>query len=377
MLIVDIPNSENLSSPLAKVTSATNKRTDREACVLLEGEEGGEFTLTATDSHTHQLRRRVPEANVSQGGRVLVNGSLFKEFMATIEKESMSLAVDGVANELLIQAETDLKVGLYHEPADVFVVETLPPVVGLCEAEQLVKAIDEAVGLCEEGDLLVLRADGDQFKVYTKSKNTLFSVTAIGLRESTHDWSISIPIAVFKHLPNKLAGTAELRLHPEMDNFAISVGVEYLFIRQVANDDYSYIVDEMVAATAPDYVMLKTDPLKRDLRRATIIKDNAGMRMESDGQFIVTSCKSSLGSLRTPHQHGNLGGDFSKVSVDPGRLAAAVSALNCVDVVIEQVKEEIPAAFEGDIDRVGISLRLTDFEAPDHRTIILGTLGVE
>ena len=58
-------------------------------------------------------------------------------------------------------------------------------------------------------------------------------------------------------------------------------------------------------------------------------------------------------------------------------LAAAVAALDCIDVVIEQVKEMIPAAFEGDIDRAGLSLRLTDYEAPDHRTIILGTLGVE
>lgn len=377
MLIVDIPNSQNLASPLAKVTSATSKRTDLESCVLIEAEDGKELTLTATDSQTHQLRRRVPEANVSQGGRALITAATFNNMMATLEKESMSLAVDDANSQLLIHAEADIKLGLYKDPPDAFRVDSLPPVVGLCEAESLSKALEKAGDLCDGGDLLVVKADGDQLKIYSKSKDTLFSVTAIGLRESTHDWSIAMPVEIFKHLPSKLSGTAEIRLHPELDNFAIAVESEHLLVRQVANDNYSQIIDDVVKAIAPDFVMLKTDPLKRDLRRAAIIKDTAGLRLERDGEFIVTSCKSSLGSLKTPHQHASIGGDFSKASVDPGRLAAAVAALDCVDVVIEQIKEVVPAAFEDDVDRMGLSLRLTDFEAPDHRTIILGTLGVE
>jgi hypothetical protein len=380
LLITDINNSKNLAVPLGRIASAASKRSELEKCVLLQCDDEG-LTLTAVDTHTHQLTLRVPESQTVDTGVALLTASSLKELVGTFETQTLSLALDEADNQLHVQSEGDYKLPLYTESADKFPIEReLPPVVGLVEAERLAEALDAASDLCAEGEMVVLTAKGDVLSVYTRGKGVMFSRTSLQIQESVRDWAISIPVALIAHLPPKMTGTAELRLDDEdrIDRFAVANGREHLLIRQVSNDNYSHMVDAMLAQPAPDYYTLKTDGLVRDLKRASIFKDNAGLRLRVDGEYVVAEAKGPGGSMKTPHQlvDGGYGGAPNTVSVDPGLLGQAIKALSCANVVSEQVKTCVPAAFEGDEEQEGVTLRLYDVEAPDHRVIVLGTLAV-
>ena len=381
MLIVDIVNAKNLATPLSRITAAASKRTELEKCVLLRTDADG-MTLTAVDTHTHQLTLRVPESeNVDpEGGMVLVAAAALKELVNTFDSQPLSLAIDEAESRLHVQSEGDYKVPLFVDPPDKFPVEwELPPVVGLVEAERLSEALEAAGDLCSEGEMVVMTVKGDQLSIYTRGKGVMFSRTSLQVQDSVRDWAISIPVALIGFLPPKMAGVAELRLHDDSDTFAVASGREHLLIKQVANDNYSHMVDAMLDASAPDFYTLKTDGLTRDLRRAAIFKDNAGLKLRVHGDHVVAECKGPGGSMKTPHaiaDQGGSGGEPAPVSVDPALLGQAIKALSCQHVVAEQVKTLVPAAFEGDEDQMGVTLRLYDVEAPGHRVIVLGTLAV-
>lgn len=374
MLIVDISNSLNLSKPLGRVAGAAGKRDELQSCVLVQADSERGLTLTCVDSHTHELRLRVPDVAVAQEGAVVLKAATFKELVGTLDNEPVTLAFDEDSNSLQIEA---MKMGVFKDPPEAFPVEPeLPPVVGLVEAERLTEAIRAATELCEDGEMVVLVSEGDQLRVYTRERGVMFSVTTLQVYESSLDWRIAVPAALFKHLPPNMTATAQLRLHENLDTFAIANGYEHLLIRQVANDNYSHVIDDMLKDPAPDFAVVVSDPLARDLKRAAIFKANSGLRLGCKGERLTTACKSPIGSLNGSHVLENSGGSFTEVNVDPELLAKAVKTLGGTQLVIEQVKTLVDALDEDEVPEEAITLRLSDPMAPEHRSIVLGTLGV-
>lgn len=377
MLVVNVAKSDNLKKPLSKVTSAASKRTPMESCVLLEADAHDGLTLTAIDSHSHQLRMRIPESTTVNDGAVLLEGGTFNQLVSTLRDTDVNLAFVPEENQLFVQAGTKLQLPIFNEPVDKFPREIeLPKLVCAVDAERLRESLDAAKGLCDKGEMIAFKCEGGLLHIYTKSKGVLFSRSTLECREHLEDFAISVPAAVFAHLPNALTGVAELRLNEELDKFAIACGLEHLLILQVANDNYSHTVDAMVDDQAASYWVVGTDALSDDLRRAVIFKDPCGIQLTEDGEFLVARCDSRSGKLKTPHRLEQQEGDPSVVHVDPAQMDAALKALEATSVVIEQLREVVPPAFEGDEEMTAINLRLKDLNAPGYRVITLGTLGV-
>lgn len=374
MLLVSVPSGKSFSTPLGRVTKAASARSPIEECVLLNADADG-MTLTTVDAHTHQLCLRVPEANAIDHGQVLINASVLKDLVGDMDTGTMHLSFDEDAKQLIIKGESNLELFVYNEPPEAFPMEReLPPVVGVVDANQFQKAITAAVALLEEGEFVTLVARGDQLLIYTRSRGSMYSRAAIELRESAEDWEISIPMNLWGHLPPKMAGLGELRLHPDFDNFAVGVGTEYLLVKQVVNDMIAGEVEDWVSKDSTDFFTLKADAVLRDLSRACRFKDNKGLSMELVDDVLTTRCESSaVGKAETPLETVNFGGDVSTMSVDPSTLLQAIKTLGAVDVVFEQLKELVEG-FDGEAPTENIWLRVRDADNPDRRVIVVSTL---
>lgn len=374
MLLVNIPSGKSFSTPLGRVTKAASARSPIEECVLLDANADG-LTLTTVDAHTHQLCLRVPEADAIDHGQVLIKAGMLKDLIGDMDTGTMHLNFSDDEKKLIVRGESNLELFVYNEPPEAFPMErTLPPVVGVVDANNFQKAITAAVALLEEGEFVTLVARGDQLLLYTRSRGSMYSRAAIELRESPGDWEISIPMNLWGHLPPKMSGLAELRLHEDFDNFAVSIGTEYLLLKQVVNDMIAGEVEDWVSKPSTDYVTLKSDAVLRDLSRASRFKGNKGLSMDLDGDVVTTRCESSgVGKAETPLETVNVGGDFSPMAVDPATLAQAVKTLSAVDVVFEQLKETIEG-FDGEDPTENIWLRVRDADNPDRRVIVVSTL---
>ena len=342
--------------------------------MLLEVDAEG-LTLTALDSHTHQLRLRVAEASPGDTGMCLVHGDGFKGIVSKCESGAMSLDYDEANNLLRVQAETDLKLTVSQtRPEEFPVIRELPPVVGVVDGHHFQVAVNKALEVLVDGEFVTFVARGDQLMVYTRSKGSMYSRAVVDFKESTQDFEVAIPRSLFVHLPPKMSGLAEIRLHPEMESFAVSQGSEHLLVKSVANDTTSTEVEHWLAKPSNDFFIIKADALLRDLGRANYFKDNNGLHLELDKGAILASCKSQIGSMNTRHEAFDLGGEITAVDVDPVWLEQAVSVLGAVDLVVEQLREVQAGFGEGAEDSENIWLRLRDREHPDARVLVVPSM---
>ncbi len=373
-MIVEITNGKNVSTPLNKVTAAASKASELESCVLIEVTAEA-MTLTALNKDTHQLRLRVPDANPIDEGQVLINAGVAKDLFSKLDETPTNLSVDEVNKQLLIKGSHDLNLPLHTTSAANFPCErVLPPIVGVVDAQQLVRVLEAASDLVVDGEFVTMIAKGDQFIVYTRGNGgSLFSRHAIELRDSVKDWELELPVGVLKYLPSKLQGLAELRLHDEFDSFAIACGHEHLLIKTIVNDTTSREVESWMSMQTPDFLVVKGDKLTNDLQVALIVKDADGMSFEHVREHWVSHCSSSI-VTRAEKQHLiiDVGGTISKVFVDPKMMLAAVDTLGAKDLVIEQLKEKVPG-FEKE-EEENVWLRLTDKDQPDRAQIVVATL---
>jgi DNA polymerase III sliding clamp (beta) subunit (PCNA family) len=376
MLIVDIENAKNLRTPLSRVAAAINRNTPIETCVLLEATSEG-LTLTSVDSRTHQLTMRVPGAITAQIGQAILNADLFNRMVGTLQEESVQIGINEIDNQLIIQADTRIELDLFTSPPDDFPVEnTLPPVVATLDAERLSEAIKKALLLSEKDDYIVFKGVGDALYIYTKAKGRLFSRTTLQVFDNVEDWVVMVPTHLLAKLSPTISGAAELRLDNDKNLFAISVGVEHLLIRQLSKDKFSGIVDDLVQLQTSNYWVIKSEPLKSDLKRAGLINDKRGLRLVKDKNNLRTTCGvGGKGKVDTPHTLVQVHGSLDEMFLDPVLLAKAVGALEAVDLVGEQIKVVTESFLEDDdTQEEKTHIRLTDMDAQDYRAVIVTSL---
>jgi DNA polymerase III sliding clamp (beta) subunit (PCNA family) len=333
------------------------------------------MTLTTVDSRTHQLRLRVPESIVATPGMALVNADLFNRMVGTLNEEPVQLGINEMDNQLIIQADTRIELDLFTAPADDFPVEqTLPPKVATVDAERLSEAVKKALMLSEKGEMITLRGEGDALYVYTRAKGRLFSRTTLQLFDNHDDWSATVPMDILAKLPPTISGQADLRL--EEGKFAIQVGLEHLLIRQVTDDKgLVKLIDDLIGLQTPNYWVIKSDPLRNDLKRAGLINDKRGLKLVKDKDKLRTSCGvGGKGKVDTPHPLVDNKGKLAAMHVDPTLLGKAVGALEAVDLVGEQIEVIIPAVLDDEEDDKKVHLRLTDLDSQDHRAVIVTAL---
>lgn len=384
MLTVEIPNSKNLKLPLSRIAAAVNRNTPIETCVHIGASDEG-LLLTSVDSRTHQLRLKVHESISWSSGECIVPADIFNQFAATLTSDDIvQLAVDDLASQLVVHQTsthadggTKVKLDLFTSGVEEFpLAPTLPPVVAELDAQRLSEAIKKALRLSEKDEFITFVGEKDTIKIYTRGgSGRIFSRM---LLQSTYDqesWSVSIPMNLLAKLPLNFTGVAELRL--DDDNFAISVGQEHLIVRQIATDTVSNTIDRMMDKATDTFWMIKAEPFKLDLKRAAIIKDKHGLKIRRDKQVLKASCGApSKATFETPHQLVDASGKIVEQWLDPTLLARAIDALECVDLVGEQVEEVIPSFLEDNSSSTIRNIRLFDNDQKDYLSIVMTEIQV-
>ena len=383
MLTVEIPNAKNLRIPLSRVAAAVNRNTPIETCVYLEAEQNNNLLITAVDSRTHQLKLRVPESEIFTAGKCILTADIFNQMVSTLSDDPLQLYVDENSNQLVVHQATtyaegtNIKLDLFTAPPEDFPVEAnLPNVIATVDAERFGDVIKKALRLAERDEYITFVGKGDTLKVYTRgASGRLFSRTVLQTKEMQEEWSVAIPMQLLAKFPNSFIGDCEICMNDDL--FAICVGQEHLISRQMATDTISYTIDCMVDKNTPNYWVVKADSLKGDLKRASFIKDKYGLKLARDKQALRATCGApGRGNVDTPHQLVHAEGKIEPVRVDPTLFARAIDALECVDLVGEQVEEVVPSLSGNEDDMTIYNLRLSDQDAQDYRSIVITTIQV-
>ena len=380
MLTVEIPSVKNLKMPVAQCTSAINKNTPLQSCLLLTA-SGETLTVTALDTRTSQLQLKVPEAVTYQAGRALVNAETLNHLLSTFPDEPITLSVDDSKNLLTLQVgrvTTDIE--LFTQPPSEFPVEPeLPPMVASIDSERFSECIKKAMLLSgDKQEYITIKADGDQISIYTAAGGRLFSRTAIPTLNPTFSWSVAIPMHLFAKLPRNLVGEAELCLDQSKAWFAIVAGKEHLLIKGITEDTISNHIDSIINVPADGSFIIKSDGLLQDIKRALFINDKRGLKLSPDGSRIRATC----GSAGKAHIRGSYydmsysDGTLEEVNVDPRVLSRGINGLGANNLIIEQLRREFPSIDPNEPPDVFYELRIQDEDQPEFRQIIMTTLGV-
>lgn len=380
MLTVEIPSVKNLKQPVSQCTSAINKNTPLQSCLLLVATEET-LTVTALDTRTSQLTLKIPEAVTFQAGKALVNAETLSQLLGTFPDEPITISVDEIKNILTLQVDNvTMDLDLFTEPPSAFPVESnLPGMVASIDAERFSECIKKAMLLSgDKQEYITIKAEDDSVSIYTAAGGRLFSRTTIQTLQPTHKWSVAIPMYLFSKMPRNMTGDAELCLDIKTGMFALVSGSEHLLIRNMAEDTISNHIDTILDLKADGTYIIKSDGLNQDIKRALFIQDKRGLKLSPDNGRIKATCGAAgraqiRGSYYDmSYQDGNL----EPVHVDPKMLSRAVNGLAATNLVVEQLRTEIPSIDPTEPPDVFYNLRMQDEDQPEFRQIIMTTLGV-
>jgi DNA polymerase III sliding clamp (beta) subunit (PCNA family) len=368
--------------PVQQCTSAINKNTPLQSCLLLHATEET-FTITALDTRTSQLTLKVPEAVTFQVGRALVNADTLNHLLSTFPDEPITLSVDEQKNLLTLQVgnvTTDIE--LFNEPPSAFPVNLdLPPMVTTIDGERFSECIKKAMLLSgNKNEFITIKANtaNSSVDIYTSHEGRLFSRTTVQALEESYDWSVAIPTYLFGKLPRNMVGEAELCIDNKTKDFAIVSGPEHLVIHNFATDNTSTHIDTIIDMQPTGSFVIKSDALNQDIKRAMFINDRRGLKLSPDGQRIKATC----GTAGKAHIRGSYydinyqDGDLEVVNIDPKVLSRALGGLGANTLVIEQLKTEIPSIDPNEEPDIFYNLRIQDEDQPEFRQIIMTTLAV-
>ncbi len=379
-LVVEITNAKFFKAPLSRVYAAISKNVPIQKCILIEASVENGLTLTGLDTRTHQLKLRVPDAEVFEEGCALVPGDLLHELVQTLDDVPMSIQVDELESELILQVGARrLKVNLFGEPADNFkaLMAAMPDVVARLEAEELVETIKQSMRLTPKSSFVTVAGKESDVFIYTMIKNRVFNQARLENREDSEDWAIGVQMDYLCKIPG-FVGEANVHLDTDKGIFAISCGQEHLLIRQTTEDAIMRDIDALMAQTAESYFVVKSDTLMSDLKAAQAIKDKTGIGLCVEGQVLSATCSAKgRGSIRGIHAlvDANVEG-IVKLHFDPEIMQKTFESVKAVDILAEVLKIEIPGWTPEDPPDVFYSLRFMDFDKPEARRVVVNSLSV-
>lgn len=380
MFAVKVPHVKNFKTPLERATAAINKNTPIETCILLEATEAEGFTITSVDSRTHQLRVRVPEAEVYSPGACILQADTINRLTKNLgDNHQIELQADTEAGQLFIQCGTKIDLALFNDPVDMFPREVeMPTVLTVLDAERFYEAIRKALLLSQKDEFITLVAEEEELKVYTRFGGRMFSRTVLNTDGTTDPWAVAIPTQLISKMPPNLTGAMEICADNNMDTIVFKAGLEHLLVRRLATDTTSFLVDTVIDKKTDKFWITKADDLLADLKRAAIIKDRQGVKLVKERNTLRSSYGSGgRGSAFTNHEMLESSETLVPMNLDPVLLERAAKSLDAVDIVGEQVEEVISSGLPGEADAVFYNLRLTDRDHPDYRSVIVTTLQVD
>ncbi len=382
-LVVEVTNAKFFKAPLSKVYAALAKNVPIQKCILLEADEDTGLTLTGLDTRTHQLRLRVPDAEVFEAGMALVPGDILNDLVSTFEDVSLSISVDEAESKLVLQVGgRRLKIDLYGEDPDVFkeLMVEMPDTVAKLEAEELTETIKQSMRLTPKNSFVTIAGQDTDVFIYTMIRNLVFNKARLENRDVADDWSIGVQMDYLCKIP-MFVGEAEIHLNAEDGLFAISCGVEHLLIRQTMADAIVADIDALMAQTADSYFVVKSDSLMADLKAAQAIKDKKGIQLEAKDQVLSATCSAKgRGSIRGTHALVDTNVEAGKaisLNFDPEILQKTFEAIKAVDVLAEIIEITIPGWLPDDPPETFYNLRFMDLDKAESRKVVVTSLGVD
>lgn len=380
MLSVQIPEIKSIKIPVGQCTSAINRNHALQSCLLLETTDS-DFTITAVDQRTSELKLRVPGSVISGNGSVIVNADSLNTILSTFDQdEQITIIVDENENKLvLVVNQTTTEIPLAQERKKDFPLEEeMPAWVASVNGPRFGQIIKQCLTLlAEDKQEFITFKIKDELELFTSCKGRLFSRTQQQLiGDPASEISIAVPMVLLGKLPLKLPESIDLCYDPERNLFAIVAGPEHLIIRPVVADNLSTHIDKMINEKSQGSMTFSTGLFKQDLKRAIYINDPKGLTISPEEENIKLSCgHAARASIKGSFINYSLKtGDLQEVKVDPKLISRALAGLNCSNLTIEQVPRQFPAFDPEDEPETFYELRMQDDDQPGYIYVICTTL---